>query len=95
MAAVASFLIFSGLAAQAIARRAAVRDKRVVRIRRQWLRSLFVEDLTPFGLVYRVTTVSDEEGKAHVRLYAFDIGQVFSRRNSMLRQLSGGVWRDA
>lgn len=85
------------LAAAPIAQKVLERGKRVTRIRRQWRPRLWAEGLTPFGLVYRVTTVSEdgEQAKATVRLYAYDPGQWFSRHRNPLRQLSGGVWRDA
>jgi hypothetical protein len=88
-------LILSGLAAAAVSRKAAQRGRQVIRVRRQWMRRYFVENLTFLALIYRVTSLSEDGGKAMVRLYAYDVGQVFSRRHSMVRQLSGGVWRDA
>jgi hypothetical protein len=90
-------LVLSRLAALPIARKVAERGKRVARIRRQWRPRLLVEGLTPLAFVYRVTTVSDEDGqpKATVRLYAYDPGQWLSRHRGNLRQFSGGVWRDA
>ena len=84
-------------AAAPIVSKVSERGKRVARIRRQWRPRLWAEGLTPLALVYRVTTVTEEEGqpKATVRLYAYDPGQWLSRHRGNLRQFSGGVWRDA
>lgn len=89
--------LLAWLAARPVARKAAERGRRVARVRHQWLRKYFVEGLTFLAFVYRVTTVSEDDGqsKATVRLYAYDPGQWFSRHRSHLRLFSGGVWRDA
>jgi hypothetical protein len=92
----AIILIMNLKAAREITRKVSASGKRVVRIRFRPLRSPFVSGLSPLALVYRVTTMAEEEAsKAIVRLYAYDPGRWFSRYGSSLRQFSGGVWRDA
>ena len=89
-------LIMNRKAAREITRKVSAGGKRVVRIRFKPLRSPFVAGLSPLALVYRVTTMAEEEAsKVIVRLYAYDPGRWFSRYGSSLRQYSGGVWRDA
>lgn len=69
--------------------------RRVLAIRPKWLRKVMAQGLTPLALVYRVTTLSEgAESKPHVRLYAYDLGQFFSRGNRHVRYFSGGVWRN-
>jgi hypothetical protein len=96
MGVLAVILVMNRKAAGEISRKVSSSGKRVVRIRFKPLRSPFVSGLSPLALVYRVTTMAEEEAsKAIVRLYAYDPGRWFSRYGSSLRQYSGGVWRDA
>ena len=91
-------VIVNSRAAGEIVRKVSAGGKRVVRIRLKALRSPFVSGLTPLAFVYRVTTapeVDAEASRAIVRLYAYDLGRWFSRRDTTLRQFSGGVWRNA
>lgn len=93
---VAVCLLFGLKARSTVARKVAIGGRRVLRIRGKWLRSPFARGLTPFALVYRVTTQSDDEGaKAVIKLYAYDCGRWFSRYEHEVRQFSGGVWRNA
>jgi hypothetical protein len=89
-------VIMNRKAAREITRKVTAGGKRVIRIRFKPLRSPFVTGLSPLALVYRVTTIAEEEAsKVMVRLYAYDPGRWFSRYDSSLRLFSGGVWRDA
>jgi hypothetical protein len=85
-AAIAVVVTLSVAGRREIRRKVESGGRRVVRFRAKWLRSPLVAGLTPFAVVYRVTTQVGEEA-AKVKLYAYDFGTV--------RQFSGGVWRDA
>jgi hypothetical protein len=90
-----AFVLIALHAANEVRVGAAKGGRQVLRLRAKLLRWPFASGLTPLAVVYRVTTQPAEpEAKAVVKLYAYDPGQVFLR-GSNVRQLSGGVWRDA
>lgn len=87
----AGMVVFDAFAARAIRNHLIAVGQPPARVRRRWLRRLFVRGFSLFGAAYWVTLESDEGRR---RLFGYEPAGWLMRGASGVKRFSGGVWRD-